>query len=48
VTRSIGGSTLDLALIVESGLVNQENAPSIVRNDPGTPAAEDLEAVLKP
>jgi len=48
VTRSIGGGTLDLAFIVESGLVNQENAPSVVRDDPGTPAAEDLETVLEP
>jgi len=48
VTCSIGGGTLDLALIVESGLVNQENASSTIHDDPGTPAAEDFEAVLEP
>lgn len=47
-TRSVGGGTLDLALVIESGLVNQEYALSIVRNDPGASAAEDLEAVLEP
>lgn len=47
-TRPVGGGALDLTLVVEGGLVNQEHALSIVRDDPGASTAEYLETVLEP
>lgn len=47
-TCSIGGGALDFALVVERGLMNQKNALPIIRDDPGAPAAEDLETILEP
>lgn len=47
-TRSVGGGTLDFTLVVKGGLVNQKHALSIVCDNPGASAAEDLETVLEP
>lgn len=47
-TSSVGGGTLDLTLVVERGLMNQENALTVVRDDSGASAAENLETVLEP
>lgn len=46
--RSIGGSALDLALVVEGGLMNQKNALSIIRNNSSASTAENLETILEP
>lgn len=47
-TRSIGGGTFDFTLIVKRGLMNQKNALSIIRIDPGASTAKNLETVLEP
>lgn len=44
----IGGGAFDFTLVVERRLMNEENASTAVRDDPGSPAAEDLEAIFEP